>query len=97
MLAALKFNVSMSTKFSLYYVFDNRDVGLPLDNILNPRSFYYEDEHHNIGLLEPYRAFTLVRNNLKNPMKQEKKCPNISTNDIDFKIGDLVSYRYHNK
>ena len=36
-LAAIRFNVSASTKFSPFFLLYNRDVVLPLDNILKPR------------------------------------------------------------
>ena len=43
----------------------NRDVILPLDNILKPRRIYYGDEYHQIALKELHRSFILVRNNIK--------------------------------
>ena len=49
MLAAVRFYVSETTQFSPYYLFYNRDVILPLDNILRPRCIYYGDEHHEIA------------------------------------------------
>lgn len=35
-LAAIRFNVSESSKFSQYFLIYNRDPVLPIDNILNP-------------------------------------------------------------
>ena len=46
MLAAVRFHVSETTKFSPYYLLYNRDVILPLDNILRPRRIYYGDASH---------------------------------------------------
>ena len=36
-LAAICFNVSESSKFSPFFLLYNRDVVLPIDNILKPR------------------------------------------------------------
>ena len=73
MLAAVRFHVSETTKFSPYYLLYNRDVILPLDNILRPRRIYYGEEHHEIALQEMHRTFTLVRNNIRKAKKNNKK------------------------
>ena len=64
-LAALRLNVSESTKFSPFYLLYGRDVTIPLNNILKPRWLCYGDTHHEIALQEQHHAFTLIRSNLK--------------------------------
>ena len=97
MLAAIRFNVSESTKFSPFYLIYNRDVVLPLDTILKPRRVYYGEEHHHIAFQEQHRAFTLVRNNLKKAKNKQIERSNSKTNDVDFKVGDLVYYKNHHR
>ena len=70
MLAAIRFHVSEITKFSPYYLLYNRDVILPLDNILRPRRIYYGDEYHQI--LEMHRSFTLFSNNKKSKENRDR-------------------------
>ena len=61
MLAFLKFRVSETTIFSPPYLLYNRDVILPLDNILRPRRIY----NHEIALQEMPRTFNLDTINVK--------------------------------
>lgn len=70
-------------KFSPCYLLYNRDIVLPLGNILKPRRLYYGGDHHNIALQEQHRTFTPVRNNLKKAGKRMKE----RSNDVDFKVG----------
>ena len=97
MLAALRFNVSESTKFSPYYLLYGRDVILPLDNILKPRKLYYGDEHHEIALQEQHRAFTLIRNYQKRVKQRQADRLNDKIKEIEFKVGDFVYYRNNHK
>lgn len=97
MLAAIRFHVSESTNFSPYYLLYNRDVVLPLDNILRPRRLYYGDEHHAIALQEMHRTFTLVRSNLKKARKEAIDRSRCKTKDVEFEVGDLVYYKNHQR
>ena len=97
MLAAIRFHVSESTNFSPFYLLYNREVILPLDNILRPRRLYYGDEHHDIALQEMHRSFTLVRSNLKKARKQAMDRSRSKTKDVEFEVGDLVFYKNHQR
>ena len=97
MLVAIRFHVSETTKFSPYYLLFNRDVILPLDNILRPRRIYYGDDYHQIALHEMHRSFTFVRNNIKKARRTAIDKPLSKTKDVTFKVGDLVYYRNHHK
>ena len=72
-LAAIRFNVNESTKFSPYYLLYNRDPVLPLDNILKPHRRYLGDKPHKIGLQNQHRSFILVHNHLKKAKKRQNK------------------------
>ena len=50
-LAAIRFNISESSKFSSFFLLYNRDVALPIDN-LQPRRKYVGEEYHQIALQE---------------------------------------------
>lgn len=97
MFAAIRRNVIEPMKFSPWNLLYNRDIVLPLGNILKPRRLNYGDEHHDIALQEQHRTFTLVRNNLKKAGKRQKERSNITSNDVDFNVGDLVYYRNDHK
>ena len=64
-LAAIRFNMNESTKFSPYYLVYNRDPVLPLDNILKPCRCYLGEEPHKIGLQQQHKSFILVHIHLK--------------------------------
>ena len=64
-LAAIRFNVSESSKFSPFYFLYNRDVVLPIDNILKPRRKYVGEYYHQIALQEQHKAFVTERINLR--------------------------------
>ena len=59
-LAAIRFNVSESSKFSPFFPLYNRDVILPVDNILKPRRRYVGEEIHHIDLQEQHKSFVAV-------------------------------------
>ena len=94
-LAAIRFNVSETTKFSPFFLLYNRDVILPLDNILKPRRRYYGNDHHEVAAQEQHRAFTLVKNNVEGARKRQLDRINKKTEDIEFQPGDLVFYKNH--
>lgn len=69
-LAAIRFNVSESSKFSPYFLIYNRDPVLPIDNILKPRRKYYGDQEHQIALEQQHKSFVLVHKYLKKAKKK---------------------------
>ena len=64
-LAAIRFNVSESTKFSSFFLLYNRDVVLPVDNILSPRRKYAGEQYHKIALQEQHKSFAMVKKSFK--------------------------------
>ena len=59
-LAAIRFSVSESSRYSPFFLFYKRDVVLPIDNILKPRRKYLGEDYHQIALQEQHKAFVLV-------------------------------------
>ena len=68
-LAAIRFNISESSKFSPFFLLYNKDVVLPIDNILQPRRKYVGEEYHQIALQEQHKSFVTVRNYLRKAKK----------------------------
>ena len=59
-LAAVRFHVNMSSKFSPFFLLSNRYVVLPLETILKPKKRYVGEDMHKIALQQQYKSFTLV-------------------------------------
>ena len=96
-LAAIRFNVSESSKFSPFYLLYNRDVVLPVDNILKPRRKYLGEDYHQTVLQEQHKAFVSVRNHLKKAKKRQAKYADRGTKAIYYEVGDPVFYKNHNR
>ena len=67
----------------------NRDVVLPIDNILQPRK-YVGEEYHQIALQEQHKSFVTVRNCLRKAKKRQAKYADRGTKEIEYKVGDPV-------
>ena len=68
---------------------------LPIDNILKPRSKYTGEDWHKIVLYQEHKSFFLVH--LKRARKRQAKHEYRKIKDIQFKVGDPVYYKVHNK
>ena len=96
-LAAIRFNVSESSKFSPFFLLYNGDVVLPIDNIMRPRRKYMGEDYHQIALQEQHKAFVSIRNHLKRAKKRQAKYADRGTKVIDFEVGDPVFYKNNNR
>jgi transposase InsO family protein len=92
-LAAIRFSVSDASKFSPFFLLFNRDVVLPLDNILKPRRKYTGEDLHQIALEQQHKAFLQVHQNLKASRRRHMKHANKNTSLVKFEIGDAVYYK----
>ena len=92
-LAALRFNMSESSKFSPFYLLYNRGVVLPVDNLLKPGRKYHGEELHTITLQEQHKAFVTARNNLRKAKKRQANYADRNSKAVDFEIGDPVYYK----
>ena len=91
-LAAIRFNVSESLKFSPFFLSYNRDVVLPLDKILKPRRTYADEDAHQIALEQHHKSFVLVHKHLKRARKRQKKYADKKAKDEQYEVGDPVYY-----
>jgi hypothetical protein len=92
-LAAIRFSVSESSRFSPYFLLYNRDVVLPVDNLMKPRRKYQGEELHQIALQEQHKTFQLVRRYLKKAKKRQAKYADRGTKQVEFKVNDPVYYK----
>ena len=90
MLAAIRFSVNSTTGFSPFYLLYSRDVVLPLDNLLRPRSIYYGDQFHENAIQEQHRVFTRVSHNVRKATNKRIEQANKNSSDIQYKVGDFV-------
>ena len=72
-LAAIRFNVGESSKYSPFNLLYNRDVVLPVDNLLKPRRMYPGEEEHKITLQEQHKAFLTVNNNFRKAKRRQAR------------------------
>ena len=96
-LAEIRFNVSESTKFSPFFLLYNRDLVLPVDNILSPRRKYAGEEYYKIALQEQHKSFAMVRNHLKRAKRKQAKYADKGAKTVEFEVGDPVFYKNNRK
>ena len=90
-LAAIRFSISDSSKFSPFALLFNRDPNLPLDNVLRPRRKYLGEEHHLLALERAHEIFTRVHKNLRKAKKRQAKYANKNVKENqELKVGDPV-------
>ena len=96
-LAAIRFHVNESSKFSSFVLLYNRDVVLPLDTILKPHKRYYGDDEFQICLQNKHKSFTLVLRHMKEAKKRQKEYADRGSKDGNFQVGDPVYLRNHRR
>ena len=85
-LAAVRFNISESSKFSPYFLLYNRDVVLPLDNLLRSRRKYQGEETYKIVLEHQHKTFMLVHKHLKRAKRRQANYADQKSTDTSFNI-----------
>ena len=78
-LAAIRFNINESNKFSPFYLLYHCDPVLPIDNILKPRRRYLGEEPHKIGSVQQYKLFVMLCQHLKKAKRKQAKCADKSS------------------
>ena len=96
-LAAIRFHVNESSKFSPFFLLCNRDVVLPLDTILKPHKRYYGDDKFQICLQNQHKSFTLVHRHMKESKKRQKEYADRGSKDDNFQVGHPVYLRNHRR
>ena len=85
-LAAIRFNVSESNKFSPFFLLYNRDVVLQIDNLLKPSRKYAGGDLHKIALQQQHKSFLLVHKRLKKEKKRQAKYADKKEKINNFKL-----------
>ena len=96
-LAAVRFHVNESSKFSPFFLLYNRDVVLPLDTILKPRKRYVGEDMHKIALQQQHKSFTLVHRHMKEAKRKQKEYADRNSKKENFQIGDPVYLKNHRR
>ena len=96
-LAAVRFHVNESSKFSPFFLLYNRDVVLPLDTILKPRKRYVGEDMHKIALQQQHKSFTLVHRHMKEAKRKQKENADRNSKEENFQIGDPVYLKNHRR
>ena len=96
-LAAIRFSISDATNQSPFFLLYDRDVVLPLDNILKLRRKYQGDDMHQISLEIQHESFMEVHRNLKKAKRTQAFYTYRKAKPVTFQIGDPVYYKNFNK
>ena len=96
-LAAVRFHINETSKHFPFFLVYNRDVILPIDNLLKPRRKYQGEDLHQIALQRQHKTFTLVHRYVKQAKKIQAKYNDQNSKDIQFEIGDPVYYKNHRR
>ena len=95
-IAAMRFNVSMSTMRSPFHLLYNREPLLPLDNLLRLRNKTYSDDFHEQAWENIHKSFMDVLKITKKYKERRNKFANKHRKNPVFKVGDPV-YLKNNK
>lgn len=92
-LAAIRFHNNESTSCSPFFLLYNRDVVLPIDNILRPRRKYAVEDLHQIALENQYKAFTIAQRIMKQSKRRQARYADMKHGKSEeLKVGDPVFY-----
>lgn len=66
--------MSDATTYSPSFLVYNRDVVLPLDNILKPRKGYFGENQHKIALEQHHKSVVRVHRHMQKKKDTEEIC-----------------------
>ena len=69
-LAAVRFTMCETTKFSPYYILFGSDVFLPVNNLLKTRRKYMGEDHHHLLIEQQHKIFVKARNRIRRAQKK---------------------------
>ena len=96
-LAAVRFSMCETTKFSLYYMLFGCDVVLPVDNLLKPHRKYIGKDHHRLIIEQQHKTFVRARDRIRCAQKKRNYAINKDRRKVELDVGDPVYYRAHNR
>ena len=94
-LAAVRYNINESSRFSPFFLLYNRDVVLPIDNLLKPHRRYLGEEPHKIALEKQHQSFVLVHRQLKKAKRKQAKYADKNSKEVTLQVGDPVYVKNH--
>ena len=86
-----------SSKFSPFFLLNNRDPILPVDSILHPRQKNYGEDVHKLALEKQHEASMLVHKDLREAMKRSAIRFNGGADDEPFQVGAPVYIKNHKR
>ena len=92
-LAMARFFHNDTSKFSPYYLVHNRDVVLPFDNLLIPKTKYTGGENHKKMIEQQHSLFSQVGRKIKSTQKKRNERVNEGRVKKTYEVGDPVYYR----
>ena len=95
-LAAVRFSMCETTKFSPYYMLFGHDVVLPVDNLLKPRRKYMGEDHRLI-IEQQHKTFVRARDRIRRAQKKRNHAINKSRRKVELDVGDPVYNWAHNR
>ena len=94
-LGAIRFMVNETSQHSPFFLLFNRDVILPIDNILRPRRKYFGSEFSQVALEIQHKTFLQLHKNVEKAKARQAKYYNQNAKQIEFQIGDPVYLKNH--
>ena len=92
-LVAASFSHNDTTKFSPYYLVHSRDVVLPLDNLLIPKTKYTGGENHKRMIEQQHSLFSQVRRKIKSAQKKRNERVNEGRVKKTYEVDNPIYYR----
>lgn len=69
-LAAVKFTINETSRFSVYHMLFGDDVVLAIDNLLKSRRKYMGEDHHRLIIEQQAKLFNRAKERIKRTQKK---------------------------
>lgn len=89
-LGAIRLNENKTTKFSPFKLIYDRDLVLPVDNILQRRRHYNGEGLHQIAFQERHKAFVRIKANVSKDKRKQQEYAENKCKEISFEIEEQV-------